>query len=290
MWYITRRCFIIARWRSTVADHETVRLADLPDWLQQAIRDSQRPDKPLALPETHDYDDALSDSEAGRPRAWQPPPGQAWAVSDEWISFANGRYLIPRRFGFLMYVGRGDRSITGAAVVEVDVQPSGQLRCERLDLVAAPDEGIDGDLLRRIPLRRVMRVWAIRIARPLGGKTFGEQEREAVDRGEEITEEDFQLYAEKRAFEAALAGSSAQRRTGAFPPTTENLQQVADAYRDAMAQGSRNPREYVAQALYISESTASRRIRAARDHDPPLLGAALGKRPGEAPLPPTEEP
>jgi len=70
---------------------------------------------------------------------------------------------------------------------------------------------------------------------------------------------------------------------------TENLQLVADAYRAAMAQGSRNPRKYVAKALYISESTASRRIRAARDHDPPLLGGALGKKPGEAPLPPEED-
>ncbi|MFL6048551.1 MAG: hypothetical protein ACJ738_02145 [Gaiellales bacterium] len=229
-------------------------------------------------------------STSSGPRAWQPPPGRVWAVSDEWISFANGRYLIPRRFGFLIGLSHADHLVTGVAVVEVEVKPNGRLCCERLDMIATTDEVIDGDVLRHVALHRVMRIWATRIARPLGGKAFGEQETESIEaKGFELDDRDFAMFAEQRAFQAALAGSGAQRRSGAFPPTTENLKQVANAYRDAMAQGSRNPRKYVAQALLISESTASLRIRAARDHDPPLLGAALGKRPGEAPSPQQEE-
>src|SRR3954447_4046538 len=160
-------------------------------------------------------------STSSGPRAWQPPPGRVWAVSDEWISFANGRYLIPRRFGFLIGLSHADHLVTGVAVVEVEVKPNGRLCCERLDMIATTDEVIDGDVLRHVALHRVMRIWATRIARPLGGKTFGEQETESIEaKGFELDDRDFAMFAEQRAFQAALAGRGAQRRSGAFPIAT----------------------------------------------------------------------
>jgi hypothetical protein len=287
-------------------------LDHLPTWIVDAILQSLRPDKPLAFParRASGRPPITVDETAPRRRPWPPPPVERgyWVVSDEWLTFA-GRFLIPRRFGFVMYPGAPTPNVRGGkvyiseaaknvayAVVEVEVGDTGQLRCVRLDVIAPNDESsIDGAMLRRIALGRAMRRFATQITidkqheeRPIGeqmGDALEEVGKNEAGQWNEVGAATMMEISERlHAAEAAREQDSQKAPDQAFPATTANLRRVADAYRAAMAQG-KNPRKYVAETLHIGESTASRRIRAARDHDPPLLGEALGKKAGEAPLP-----
>jgi hypothetical protein len=74
--------------------------------------------------------------------------------------------------------------------------------------------------------------------------------------------------------DAALAFKTRSRRV----PFSE-VEAAANAYRQALAENRTDPTEAVARALFVSRSTASRRIKKAREAG--LLGAALGTKAGE---------
>lgn len=82
-----------------------------------------------------------------------------------------------------------------------------------------------------------------------------------------------------------FAGVEPQDVAAAFKPPRRNkvdpgdVARAANLYREALAAGRRDATEAVAQALDVSRTTASRRIRQARDDG--LLGEAPGTKAGE---------
>jgi hypothetical protein len=150
--------------------------------------------------------------------------------------------------------------------LEVAIDDHGVPRCRRLE-IRAEDGPVSGDLIRRIPLARVMRKAVTAAARKL--EPPGEDEAVEAWVRELPASERLEFYEQY-----SKRGRSPQRGS---PITDENLRQVADLYRAALERGD-PPTQTVADAMYVARSTA-RWVAKARERG--FLGASMRGRAGE---------
>ena len=132
--------------------------------------------------------------------------------------------------------------------VNVDWAGRGLVR-ELKILTDSPQAGISITLLRRIPVDTLMRFVMGEATRPVRMRP-------------DISERAFQLVGQSDDF-AWVSGPPADAGRGTGTPT-DRVVQAAEAYKQAVASGSKAPAEYVSQALKYSRATAARDLRLAR--------------------------
>jgi hypothetical protein len=155
-------------------------------------------------------------------------------------------------------------------VLVVEVDDRGAASCRRVEVAA---ESVSGELLRRVPVNRLL-------ARAMAAAhfRFGEPEDGGIriDFGEGGVAR-FPTPKESAEFYESYARNARKPRRGS-PLTDENLRNVADLYRAATRRGD-PPTQTVASAMSVARPTAARWVSAARKRG--LLGPAIPGRAGE---------
>jgi hypothetical protein len=154
----------------------------------------------------------------------------------------------------------------------IEVDDRGAAACRRIEIAA---ERVSGDLLRRVPVGRLL-------ARAMAAAhfRFGEPGDGAIriDFGEGRVAR-FPTPMESAEFYERYARNARRPRRGS-PLTEENLRDVAELYRAAVRRGD-PPTQTVATTMNVARSTAARWVAAARNHPAGLLGPAQRGRAGE---------
>lgn len=172
-------------------------------------------------------------------REIRPAPDCGWTLTGDKIA-------APTRI--LATVWTADPLLRLDFTVNVDWSGRGLVR-EMKILTDGPQTGISINLLRRIPVDTLMRF------------AMGEATRPVTMRLD-LSPNAFQLVGETSDF-AWVSGGRATDGRGRDTPA-DRVVQAAEAYKLAVASGSRAPAEYVAHALNYSKATAARDLRLAR--------------------------
>lgn len=158
------------------------------------------------------------------------------------------------------------------AEVEFDVviDDRGTPQCRRLE-VRTEDGSVGGEMLRRIPVARLLRMAVTAAARKLEPKREGEPDPDEPWVRDMPSTERMEFYRDY------AKGARAPRRGSLL--TDENLRQVAELYRAAIKRGD-PPTQMVAEAMHVARSTAARWVGKARERG--FLGPSMRGRAGEA--------
>lgn len=187
-----------------------------------------------------------------------PDDGQQWGGM--FVPYGTG-WEIPTEFEF-NNDGHGGGPFRWRLFIKVI---EGVPRCVGIFCVPYEGEYIAAADLRRLPLGQLIEDAVTWLGRP------------ATDdfvRPENITLE------EARELKSAVTDHfrrTSRRPRGNKPPSADDLQKVAEIYRNNIGKGS--PTQAVADQMPLTRSTAGRWVGWARDRG--FLGPALGPRPGE---------
>ena len=191
------------------------------------------------------------------------PDSNFWRM----VAVAEDQFA-PRRFTATAEVRE-----VGEVRLDVELDERGHPYCRGLAVVPAPGEVVSGDVLRRLPVGRLL-------AEAVAAAAFSVEDRGwTIEReGAERVGQAIDLAPTERAalYERYVRGARRPRRGS--PLTDSNLRQVADLYRAALDRGD-PPTQTVADAMHVARSTAARWVAAARERE--LLGPALRGRAGE---------
>lgn len=169
-------------------------------------------------------------------------------------------YVLPRQFFVTHQLDTG-----GEATLEVATDDHGATRCVRLELHAPEDGSIVTEVLRAVPVGRLVHLGTTSQLLRCTELTGGGVKIEPAD-----AEEQRQFYQRY---------SRARRARQGTPLTDDTLAQVATVYRAAASRTNR-PTETVAETMNVARSTAARWVANARERG--LLGPAIRGRAGEA--------
>lgn len=168
-------------------------------------------------------------------------------------------YALPRHFWITTDLEGGAK-----ARLDVAVDDRGSVRCMRVEVLAPEDGGVTTEMLRNVPVARLLR---------LGATSKLMKYRRKAGRVTGVTETDNE---EKRQFYQRYADARRPKQGKAI--TDETLGRVAKIYRAAV--GSGTPTKAVAEAMNVPRSTAARWVTKARERG--ILRPALHGRSGEA--------
>lgn len=178
------------------------------------------------------------------------------------VPTADRESFVPRQFAAETELGEVGVTLE----MEIAVNERLQATCTALRVQAGEGGQVTGDLLRQVPLARLLREAVATAA------SMFKFQRRLPGGGAR-----FELFPGGDAAADIYERAKAPRR--GLPLTDDELREVADIYREAVARGDRSPTRAVGEAKHAARSTAARWVGKARKKG--FLGPAMPGRAGE---------